>query len=177
MLTQHRNSGGEFFLAHSLRAGENDGGGVLDLVVIELAEVFHIHLDFGRVGYGRKAVEDSARSIGRLNGADNVGKLADAGRLDQDAVGVVLFDNLMQRLCEVADQTATDAAGVHLIDLDTGFFQKAAVDADLAELVFDQNQLFAFISVSDQLFNKGGLACSEKSGEDIYFGHGVCFLS
>ena len=75
------------------------------------------------------------------DGADDVGELADAARLDEDAVRVILVDDLTERLAEVAHQRAADAAGVHLRHLNAGFLHEAAVDADFAELVFNEDEL------------------------------------
>ena len=55
--------------------------------------------------------------------------------------GWYCVQHLPQRLAEVAHQGAADAAGVHLGDLDAGVLEKAAVNADLTELIFDQNDL------------------------------------
>ena len=68
----------EFCVVHPLGPGEDDGGGVFDLVVVELAEVLHIHLDLGRVGDGGEAAQHRAGGVGRLDRPDDVGELADA---------------------------------------------------------------------------------------------------
>ena len=77
----------------------------------------------------------------------------------------------MQSLLEVAHQAAADAAGVHLGDLDAGLLEKAAVDADLTEFVFDEHQLFAAVGLGDELADQSGFTGSQKAGEDIDFGH------
>ena len=62
-----------------------------DLVVIELTEVLHIHLDLVHIGDGDKAVQDDGQILGdALDGAGHVGQLADARRLNEDAVRVVV---------------------------------------------------------------------------------------
>ena len=171
LLAQQRDAGRELILAHAAGAGENDGAGVLHLIVEELAEVLHIHFALRRVHDRGEAVERQRVGVHALYGADHVGQLADAGRLDQNAVGVELVEHLLERLGEVAHQTAADAAGVHLVDLYAGVLQKAAVNGDLAELVFDQHNLFALIGLRDQLFDERGLAGAEKARKDINFCH------
>ena len=174
LLAQHRGGSLELFLRELLRAGEDDRAGGLDLVVIELAEVLHIDLDLARIGHGDIAVElELVRALvhGALHGNDHVGELPHAARLDEHAVGVELLDDLLERLVEVADKGAADAAGGHLGDLDAGLLQKAAVDVDLTELVFDQHELFAAVSLGDQLFDERGLAGTQKAGENINFRH------
>jgi hypothetical protein len=106
-----------------------------------------------------------------LDSAGHVGQLADAGRLDDDAVGVVLLHHLLQSGAEIAHQRAADAAGVQLIDLDAGLLQKAAVDADLAELVLDEHDLLACKGLFDELLDKGGLTGAKEAGENIDLGH------
>lgn len=61
-----------------------------------------------------------------------------------------LGEHLLQRVGKVAHEAAADAAGVHLVDLHAGVLEEAAVDGDLAELVFDQHDLFARVGLGDQ---------------------------
>ena len=96
---------------------------------------------------------------------------AHAGGLDDDAVGVVLLHHLLQGGAEVAHQRAADAAGVQLVDLDAAFLQKAAVNADLAELVLDQHHLLAGKGLFDELFDQGSFTGTKEAGENIDFGH------
>ena len=143
-----------------------------DLVIVELAEVLHIHLDLVHVSHGDKAVQLHVQVLGHaLDGAGHIGQLAHARRLDDDAVGVILLHHLLQGGAEIAHQRAADAAGVQLVDLDAGLLQKAAVDADLAELVLDQNDLLARKGLLDELFDKGGLTGTKEAGENIDLGH------
>ena len=69
---------------------------------------------------------------------------------------------------------AADAAGVHLGDVDAGILQKAAVNADLAEFVFDQHNLFTLERFLDELFDQGRFACTQKAGENINFRYLFC---
>ena len=161
----------ELFLLHAAGAAEDDAVCGLDLVVVELAEVLHIHPHLGGVRHGDGGAQHGLMLGGTLHGDNDVAELAHAGGLDQNAVGMVLLDDLLQSGGKVAHQRAADAAGVHLGDLNAGVLQKAAVDADLTELVFDQNQLLAGIGLLDQLFDQRGLACAEKAGENVNFRH------
>ena len=171
LLANQVNAGVELGLGHAIRAGEDDGVGRFDLVVVELAEVLHVHFALRRVRYGDKIAELHFVIRHALHSLDDVRQLADAGRLDQDAVGCVLGHNLLQRLAEVAHERAADAAGVHLGDGDAGLLQKAAVDADLAEFVLDQHELFAGIGFLDHLLDERRLARAEKAGINIDSGH------
>ena len=174
LLAQHGHSGGDLFLGGVLGAAQDDAACVADLVVVELTEVLHIHLDLVDVGHGDEAAQLNIQMLGHaLDSAGHVGQLADAGGLDNDAVGVVLLHHLLQSGAEIAHQRAADAAGVQLIDLDAGLLQKAAVDADLAELVLDEHDLLACKGLFDELLDKGGLTGAKEAGENIDFGHSL----
>ena len=171
LLGQQGDGGSDFLLAGVTGAAQDDAGRMADLVVVELAKVFHIHFDLVHVGDGDKAVQDDRQALGHaLHRAGNVGQFTNTRRLDEDAVGVVGLDDLFQRLAEVADQAAADAAGVQLVDLDAGLTHEAAVDADLAELVLDQDDLLACERLFDELFDKGSLAGAEEAGENVDLG-------
>ena len=171
LLTQQRHGGVELLGADALGAREDDGARVLDLVVEELAEVLHVHPALVGVDHSREAVEHQLIGLHALHRADDVAELADARGLDEDAVGMKLRQHLLQRVGKVPHEAAADAAGVHLVDLHAGVLEKAAVDGDLAELVFDQHDLFARVRLGDQLFDQRGLAGAEKTGENINFCH------
>ena len=151
--------------------GEDDGGCVGDLVVIELAKVLHIHLTLVNVGNGGEAIELGVRSLNRLNSLDNVGELTYSAGLDDNSVGVELVKHLDKRLGKIADEGATDTTGVHLGDLDACVLKESAVDTDLAEFVLDKNELFAAVCFLNKLLYKCGLAGSEEAGKNIYFRH------
>ena len=171
MLPQHGNGRVQLALGDGIGTGQDDGGGRLDLVVVELAEVLHIHLDLARVGHGHGVAQRDLVIRHLAHSGDDVGQLAHAGRLDQNTVGMVLGNDLLQRLAKIAHQRAADAAGVHLGDVDAGILQKAAVNADLAELVLDQHQLLPLVAFGDHLFDQGRLARAEEAGENINFCH------
>ena len=174
LLAQHGHSGGDLLLGGVLGAAQDDAACVADLVVVELTEVLHIHLDLVDVGHGNEAAQLNIQMLGHaLDSAGHVGQLADAGGLDDDAVGVVLLHHLLQSGAEIAHQRAADAAGVQLIDLDAGLLQKAAVDADLAELVLDEHDLLACKGLFDELLDKGGLTGAKEAGENIDLGHSL----
>ena len=171
MLPQHGNGRVQLALGDGIGTGQDDGGGGFDLVVVELAEVLHIHLDLARVGHGHGVAQRDLVIRHLAHSGDDVGQLAHAGRLDQNTVGMVLGNDLLQRLAKIAHQRAADAAGVHLGDVDAGILQKAAVNADLAELVLDQHQLLPLVAFGDHLFDQGRLARAEEAGENINFCH------
>ena len=172
LFPQHCHGSGDLFLAGGLGAAEQDAACVADLVIVELAEVLHIHLDLVHIGHGDKAVQLHVQMLRHaLHGAGHIAQLANAGRLDDDAVGVVLLHHLLQSGAEIAHQRAADAACVQLVDLNAAFLQETAVNADLAELVLDQHHLLACKGLGDQLFDQSGFAGAKEAGEDIDFSH------
>ena len=178
LLTQQGDAGIELLLAQALGAGEDDGAGMLDLVVEKLAKVLHIDLALRGVDDGGKAVEDHFVALHALHGADDVRELADAGGLDEDAVGVELLHHLTERGGKVAHERAADAAGVHFIDRDAGVLQEPAVNGDLTEFVFDEDDLLTLIRLGDQLLDERRFSRAEKAGKDVDFSHvSIHFLS
>ena len=74
-------------------------------------------------------------------------------------------------LAEVPHQRAADAPGVHLGDLHPGVLEEAAVNADLTELVFDENDLLPLQGLVQQLFDECGLSGPQKAGDHVDFCH------
>ena len=142
-----------------------------DLIVEELAEVLLIHLALLGIDYCGEAVQFHVMGMDILDCTNDIAQLAHAGRFDQDAIRVVLFQHLFQSLAKVAYQTTADTAGVHLGDLYAGVLQKAAVNTDLAEFVFDEHQLFANIAFLNQFLDQRGFTGTQKAGEYCNFCH------
>ena len=163
----------QLVLGQVLGAGEEDRPRMLHLVVVELAEILHIHLHLGRVRHGDKAVELQRRVLprGLLHRRHHVGQLAHPGGFDEDAVRVEALLHLVEGLAEVPHQGAADAAGGHLGNLDARVLQEAAVHADLAKLVLNKHQLFALVRLRKQLFDEGGLTRPQEPGHNVDFCH------
>ena len=171
VLAQQGHGGSQLLLGDGAGAAENDGGGGLDLVRVEFTEILQIDLALRGICHGDEAAERDALVRNALYSTDDVAELADAGRLDEDAVGMIVGDDLLQRAAKVADERAADAAGVHLVDLNAGVLHEAAVNADLTELIFDEDDLFTLIGLADHLFNERGLARAEESGVNVNGSH------
>ena len=155
-----------------LGTAEDDGLGGLDLIVEELAEVLHVKAALGHVGHSGAALELDLVGLGAVDDdLADVGQLADAGGLDQDAVGMVGVDQLGQCVGEITHQRAADAAGIELGHLDAGILHEAAVNADLAVFVLQQHNLFALERTAEELLDQRGLARAEETGNDIYLRH------
>ena len=171
MLAEKRHGGSQLFLIHALGAAEDDGACVFDLIVVELAEVFHVNAALGGVGYRDEAVETNVVAKHALHRADDVGQLAHARRLNENTVGMEFVQHLAKRLGEVTDKATADTTAVHFGDLDARLLEKAAVNADLTKLIFDKNGFFACVGFLEQLFDQCSFACAEKAGKYINFGH------
>ncbi len=143
--------GVELALGDVAGTGQDDGAGILDLVLVELLEVLQVDLALAGVDDGNCAADLGALDL--LDSSNYIRELADAGWLDEDTVGGELVDDFLQRGAEVADQGAADAAGVHLGDLDAGFLQEAAVDADLSEFILDEDELLSIVAIGDELLD------------------------
>ena len=111
----------QLLLADILRTAEYDGICALYLIVVEFAEILHIHLALVRICNGYHAV-DLQPGILRyvLYCKRNIGKLADTGGLNDDAIRMELLYNLAQSCVKISHQRTADAAGIHLCDVDAG---------------------------------------------------------
>ena len=171
MLPEQCHSSIQLSLRNGIGTGQDDGTGGFHLIVIELTEVLHVDLDLTGIYHSHGVAQLNAVARDLLNSSHHIGQLTDTGGLDDDPVGVILLDDLGQRLAEVAHQAAANAAGVHFSDVDAGVLQEAAVNADLTEFIFDEDQLFAAIGFLDHFLDQRGLACAEETGININF-HG-----
>lgn len=77
LFAQQCHGGGQLFFADVLRAAEDDGAGVLNLVIVKFAEVLHIQLYLARVGHGDEAGQLCVCMQG-LHGGNHIRKLAHA---------------------------------------------------------------------------------------------------
>ena len=158
--------------AGSLGAAENNGFGALDLIVEELAEILNVHARLGYVRHGGAAREGQIELLRLLqHHAADIGQLAHARGLDQNAIGMVGGNQLVQRVGKVAHQRAADAARVELGNLNAGILHEAAVNADLTIFVFQQNNLLVGEGAVQQLFDQRGLARAEETGNNVDLSH------
>ena len=168
---QHFDRLGNLLLACILRVREDDAPRVLDLIVEKFSEVFHIHLAFVRVHHGGKTVEHRAVRRRVLHGANDIRKFPNARRLDENTIGSIFFENFAERLAEVTHERTANAPAVHFVDDDSRVLQESAVDADLPEFIFDQNEFFARVSLFQQFFNQRGFPRSQKARKNVDFSH------
>ncbi len=153
----------ELILRETCCMAEDKAACICYLIVEEFAEVFLIHFALLSVNDCCEAVELDIVSVDVAHSVYNVAELADAGWLDEYAVGLVFSKHLFKRFAEVSNERAADAAGVHFCYFDAGVLEEAAVNAYLTEFVLDKHELFAFIALVYELLDKSGLTCSEEA--------------
>ena len=169
VLTYQSHSLVDLLLCNPCGVAENDRACAFDLVVKEFTEILHIHLAFLRIYHGSVAVQKQSFIVKTFYRADNVRKLANARRFNDDALRCVVFNHLRKRFAKIAHERTADTARVHFVDSNTCIGKKARVNADLTKFVFDQHNLFAGVSFFEQLFDQCGLARTQKAGYNIGF--------
>ena len=161
------------FIDHP-RTAEDYQVGILNLVVEKFAEVAHI--DFALAGIYHGHLCTDFNTVHGFHSLRNIRQFSDAGRLNDNTVRCKFFHDLLKSFPKVSDEGAADASGIHLRDFDPGIFQECTVNGDIAEFVFNQNKLFAFIGFRNQLTDQGSLPRSQKATENICFRH-FCLYS
>lgn len=155
-----------------LRAAENHRRARLNLVEEELAEVLHIHAALARVHNGRAAGhnEVAVAFLRTLDGGEDFAQLAHAGRLNQQAVRMILRNQVINRLLEVAHQRAADAAGIQLINDDARILHKAAVHADFA-IFISSRMIFPSQRCPSAAFDERRFARAQKTRNNVDLNH------
>ena len=172
MLAQHFHGLVQLGLGNGIGTGQDNGSGGFHLVVIELTEVLHVDLHLAGIYHSHGVAQSHIVGGDLLHSTNDIGQLAHTGGFDDDAVRMVLVNNLGQSLTEVTHQAAADAAGIHFGDVDAGILQETAINADLTEFIFDQNQFLTCIGFLDHFLDQGRFTCSEESGVNVDFCHG-----
>ncbi len=155
-----------------IRPAQNHRAAGLHLIFKEFAEVFQIHPAFQHIHHCRCGMHlHAGLSADSLHRPDDIRQLSHARRLDDDTVRVIGTGHFAERLSEVSDQRAADAAGIHLTDLHARLPQEASVDPDLTEFILNQHDLLVLQRLCQQFPDQGRLAGPEKAGYDIYLRH------
>jgi hypothetical protein len=171
VLTEHGYSGVQLSLGNAVGTGQDDGGSSFHLVIVELTEVLHVDFDLAGIHHSHGVPQLHIRTRNLLNSSYHIGQLANTGGLNDNPVGGILRNDLLQSLTEIAHQAAADTAGVHLGDVDACILQEAAVNADLTEFVLDQHQLLTCVGLLDHFLDQRGLTGTQKAGINIDFCH------
>ena len=167
---------GDFRVGSAPRVAEDDTPCILDLVAVEFPEVLDIHFALVHIGDRGKSVQNSAVCARVLHRTDDIREFPDPGRFNHDSLGSKVGEDLSERFSKIADERATNATRVHLVDLHAGILQKAAVNADLAELVLNQDDFLALIRFTNQFLDEGGFPRAQETGNNVNFGHDQCLL-
>ena len=176
LLPQQFHSGIQLLLRNGLRSGKDNSRSRLHLVIVELAKVLGIHFNLAGI-HNRNGITQGHIIAGDLlHSCNNIGQLANTGRLNKNAVGMVFFNDLFQRLAKVAHQRAANAAGVHLRNVDTGILQETAINTDLAKLVLNEDQLLALVAFLDHFLDQCGFTSAQKARINIDFSHSTHLL-
>ena len=170
-LSQHCHYLVQLLLAHALNVAEDNGAGVLNLVLVELAEVLHVHLALLGVNYCCETVKLNLVVVKILNGNNDVTEFSYSRWLYEDPLRIVVSDNLVQSPSKISHQCAADASCVHLIYLNSSILQEALIYAYLSELVFNKNYLFPLVGFCYQFLDQCCLSCSKEAGKNIYLCH------
>ena len=73
MLPDQRHGSIQLFLRNGIGAGQNDGGGSFDLVIVELAKVLHIHLHLAGIGYSNGIAQNDLVIRYLFHSGDDIG--------------------------------------------------------------------------------------------------------
>ena len=87
---------------------------------------------------------------------------------------MILRNQIIDRFLEVAHQRAADAAGIQLINDDARILHKAAVHADFAIFIFQQDDFFLRNAARQQLFDERRFARAQKTRNNVDLNHS-CF--
>ena len=153
----------KLFLGNILGVGENYGVGKFDLVVEKLTEILCVFLALICINNSCEAVEHHILCGYVLYCLNNVGKLANSGGLDENALGGISLNHFGESFSEIAHKRAADAAGIHFGNFNSRILHKSAVNTDGSELVFNKNKLFSAEGFLYKLFDECGFTCTQKS--------------
>ena len=146
---------------------EYDTACVFHLIEKKFPEILQIHFTFLCVYYRAKRIEAAIGNFSAAYRFDDVGKLSDAGRFDQNTIGRIFRGNLFQCLCEIAHERTANATGIHFGDPDSCVLQEASVYADFPEFVLDQHDVFADIGFPNQFLNQRRFSRTQKTGKNV----------
>ena len=149
---------------HHIGPAHHDGSGIFNLIVKKFTKILHVHLALRRVHNRHGAVERHLNLRRHVtHGLHHVRQLAHAGRLDNHPVRMVFGQHLRQRGSKISHQRTADASRIHFPDFNAGVLQKASVNSNLTEFIFNQHHLLACDGFLQQFLNKCSLSCSQES--------------
>ena len=171
MLPEHGHCHIQLCLRNGIGTGQNDSRSGFHLIVVELTEVLHVDLYLAGIHHSHGVAQHHIFTGDLFHRGNNIRQLANTGGLDHNTVRMIALDDLCQRLTEIAHQTAANAAGVHLGNVDACILQETAINSDLTEFILDEHQLLAAVGFLNHLFDQGGFAGSKEAGININNSH------
>ena len=154
----------QFFRAHLVRPAQQNRPRILNLVDKKLSKILNIHFRLGGIHHRHRAVDLHIQVSGHIfHRFKHIGELSHTRRLNQNTIRPISLDHFLQRSPEIPHQGAADTPGIHLLDLNARLLQKASVNADLPEFIFNQHRPAAIQNLLQQLFNQSGLPRSQKT--------------
>ena len=173
VLSEEADAGVQRLWRDAVGAGEEEGGGGGDLVLVEGAKILHIEGALAGVHHRHHRVDFQLIPTGGLvDVPQHVGELGHAGWLDEDAIRFHPTQDGAQGAAKVARDAAADAAGSQLGDGHVGALEKGGVHVHITVLVLHQHDLFVRVAFLDELFDERCLSGSEKTGKNGYLSHG-----
>ena len=94
LLPQQGHTGIQLFLAHTGSPAQNNGAGVLHLIIEKLAKVSHIHLGLGGIHHSGKSVQHHIVHFQVLHRPDDIAEFAHTRGFNEDTVGVIGIHHL-----------------------------------------------------------------------------------
>ena len=118
MLPKHFYRSIQLLLRNHICTGQNDSRCSFNLIVIELAKVFHINFHLAGIYNGNGAIQSNI-IIGYLfHSSNHIGKLTNTGGFNHNPIGIIIADHLSQSLTKITNKAAANTTGVHLRDID-----------------------------------------------------------
>ena len=163
VLPQKRHRPIQLLLADGVRPAEDDGGSGFNLVVIEFPEVAHIDLAFSRIGHCHGVAQLHLLASDLLHSGHHIAELSHTRGFNENPVWMVLVNHLLQSLAKVSHQGAANASGIHLPNFNARLLQKAAVNSNFAEFIFDEHQLLLAVAFGNHFADESRLPGSQET--------------
>ena len=163
MLPQKRHRPIQLLLANGIRPAEDDGGCRFNLVVIEFPEVAHIDLAFSRIGHCHGVTQLHLLICDLLHSGHHITELSHARGLNENPVGMILVNHLLQGFAKVSHQGAANASGIHRPNFNASLLEKTAIDSNFAELVFNEHQLLLAVAFGNHFADESRLSGSQET--------------
>jgi hypothetical protein len=124
-------------------------------------EVACVHQAQGRADVEDPVIERTAQ------GLEDLGRVSESARLDEDAVRALFADQAVEADGEQRRGDAAQAPAGDLLDRDLAVVEQGTVDADVAELVDEYGPAFPGRVSAEQVADRRGLSDAEEPGDQV----------